>query len=79
MRSAMLAPPLARLLSEKSVRSYAYLNTSLVYPKYSSRSFIYLSGYRLSRVWACSIYLFRQYIISFWRSQSLYSQLYCKQ
>src|SRR5437667_12430245 len=79
MRSAILAPPLASLLSEKSVLSYAYLNTSIVYPRYSSRSFIYLSVYRLSHIWACSIYLFRQYIISFWRSQSPYSQLYCKQ
>src|SRR5256714_6940138 len=33
-----------------------------------SRSSLYLSGYRLSPVWACSIYLFRQHIISFWRS-----------
>src|SRR6266849_9323300 len=32
-----------------------------------------------SHEWACSIYLFRQYIISFWRSHLPYSQLYCKQ
>src|SRR5258708_2881404 len=68
MSSAILAPPPASLLSEESVLSYGYLNTSIVYPRYSSRSFIYLSGYRLSHVWVCSIYLFRQYIISFWRS-----------
>ncbi len=40
---------------------------------------IYLSAYRLSQVWACSISLFRQHIISFWRSHLSYSQLYCKQ
>jgi hypothetical protein len=33
-----------------------------------SRSSLYLSGYRLSPVWACSIYLFHHHIISFWRS-----------
>src|SRR5712691_6650266 len=64
----MLAPPPASLLNEKRVLSHASLNTPTVYPKYSSRSSLYLFGYHLSHVWACSIYLFRQHIISFWRS-----------
>src|SRR6266700_1252783 len=48
--------------------SHASLTTPTVYPRYRRKSSIYLSGYRLSPVWACSIYLFRQHIISFWRS-----------
>jgi hypothetical protein len=64
----MLAPPPASLLDEKSVLSHASLNTPTVYPKDSSRSSLYLSGYHLSHVWACSIYLFHQHIISFGRS-----------
>src|SRR6266566_9876791 len=64
----MLAPPPASLLDEKSVLSHASLNTPTVYPKDSSRSSLYLSGCHLSHVWACSIYLFRQHIISFGRS-----------
>ncbi len=44
------------------------LGRGTVYLRYSRKSSIYLSGYRLPHVWACSIYLFRQHIISFWRS-----------
>src|SRR6266581_5963572 len=64
----MLAPPLASLPNEKSVLSHASRNTPTVYPKDSGKSSLYLSGYRLSHGWACSIYLFRQHSISFWRS-----------
>src|SRR5258708_22639602 len=79
MRSAMLAPPPARLLSEKSVLSYAYLNTTTVYPRYRRKSSIYLSGYRLHMYgpahyifFASTLYLFGDHI-------SPRSQLYWEQ
>src|SRR6266566_6994967 len=69
MRSAMLAPPRARLLSEKSVLSYAYLNTTTVYPRDRRKSSLYLSGYRLHMYgptqyifFASTLYLFGDHI-----------------
>src|SRR5437763_10860880 len=75
----MLALPWASLPNEKSVLAHASRNTPTVYPKDRSKSSLYLSGYRLSHVWACSIYLFRQHFISFWRSHFPYSQLSYKE
>src|SRR6266550_812168 len=79
MRSTMLAPPPASLPNEKSVLSQASLNTPTVYPRYSSRSALYLSGYRLHLYgtahyifFAITLYLFGDHI-------SPRSQLYWEQ
>src|SRR5947209_11066097 len=65
----MLAPPVASLPQAKRVRSHASLITAIVYLRFSSTSALYLSGCHLAPGGANTIYLFRQHIISFWRSQ----------
>src|SRR6266704_676251 len=65
----MLAPPWASLPNEKSVLAHVSLNTPTVYPKDSSRSSLYLSGYRLHMYgpaqyifFASTLYLFGDHI-----------------
>jgi hypothetical protein len=75
----MLAPPLASLLNEKSILSYAYRAISILYHRYSESVHYIFRAIALHTYGSAQYIFFRQRIISFWRSHSPYSQLYSKQ